>query len=93
MPAPDRRTRLASRTTSAAAIIAAALVPKCPLCVAAMLSALGVGSACATFLGGVARPFVFALAALAVVLVGFAELRRFVARRRAHASAGCCARS
>jgi len=93
MPAPDRRIRLASRTTSAAAIVAAALVPKCPLCVAAMLSALGMGSACAALLGGVARPFVFALAALAVVLVGFVELRRFASSRRAQVRASRCARS
>jgi hypothetical protein len=93
MTDPDRRIRLASRTSSAAAIIAAALAPKCPLCVAAMLSALGVGSVFARFLGGVARPFAFTLAALAVVLLGFAELRRLVLRRRALTAPSCCSPS
>ena len=92
MPAPERRARIASRSTSAVAILAAALVPKCPLCVIAMLSALGLSSAWATFLGGVARPLVFTLAGTAVVLVGFFEFRRLAPRRRAHRSASCCAR-
>jgi hypothetical protein len=92
MAALERQIRLASRTTSAAAIIAAALVPKCPLCVAAMLSALGLGSACATFLGGVARPFTFAFAATAIVLLGWVEVRRFVVKRRAPVPGSCCAR-
>ncbi|HVW25016.1 MAG TPA: hypothetical protein VHC69_06570 [Polyangiaceae bacterium] len=93
MPAPEHRARVASRSTSAVAVLAAALVPKCPLCVVAMLTALGLSSAWATFLGGVARPFVFALAGMAIALVGFFELRRFTARLRSQRSTSCCARS
>jgi hypothetical protein len=90
MPALERRVRMASRSTSAVAILAAALVPKCPLCAVAMLSALGLSSACATSIGSVARPFVFTSATVAVVLVGIFELRRF-ARRRAQREVSCCA--
>ena len=79
------------RAASLGTIVAAALVPKCPLCVAAMLSALGVGSAAAGAIAPAVRPVVFTLAALAVALLARLEWRRLRrARRPAMTVATCC---
>jgi hypothetical protein len=66
-----------------------ALAPKCPLCVAAALSSLGLGGAAASFLGPLLRPLavLFALVAVAALVVG--ERRRLHARRAGHS---CCVR-
>ena len=66
-----------------------ALAPKCPLCVAAALSSLGVGAAAASFLGPLVRPLAiaFVLVAAAALVVG--ERRRRYERR---STSSCCAR-
>jgi hypothetical protein len=74
------------RASSLGTLLAAAFVPKCPLCVAAMLSALGVGTASASVLAPVVRPAVFTLAAAALVVLAWTEWRRLRAKRRAAAS-------
>ena len=79
------------RAASLGTIVVAALVPKCPLCVAAMLSALGVGSAAAGAIAPAVRPFVFTLAALAVVLLARLEWRRLRGARKPKLTiAPCC---
>jgi hypothetical protein len=66
-----------------------ALAPKCPLCVAAVLSSLGLGAAAASLLGPLVRPLAiaFALGAVAALVAG--ERRRLHARRSVHS---CCSR-
>jgi hypothetical protein len=74
------RGRASAIISSAGAILLAALVPKCPLCIAAALSAWGLGAAAA--LAPTLRPLLLALAALA--LAG-AEVQR----RRARIARSC----
>lgn len=61
---------------SALAVIAAVLVPKCPLCVAAALSAMGLGAAVSSRLAPFVRPFGFALAGLGALVILYFEWRR-----------------
>lgn len=75
--------RAAASFGSLSAVITAALLPKCPLCVAAALSALGVGTATAHALGPYVRATLPAIAAALVVVAAFV-----ISRRR---SARCCA--
>jgi len=74
--------------TSIATAIAAALVPKCPLCIAAALSAFGLGAAAAHGVAPWLRPLAFALAASVAVSAAWAAQRRQRARRAD--AAGCC---
>lgn len=83
---PQRWLRIATPLGSTALL---ALVPKCPLCVAAVLSSLGLGAAAASFVGPLLRPFAIAFALVAVVALAAGERRRIRARRVAHS---CCAR-
>ena len=77
--APRSALRRASGVvTSVAAGAAALLVPKCPLCVAAMLAALGVGTSVASALAPLVRPIAFLLLAAAVVGVAVSTWRRRV---------------
>jgi hypothetical protein len=71
--------------TSLAAIVGTALVPKCPLCVAAALSALGLGAAIAQRIAPFVRTLGFAIGAAAVVTLMVLEWRR----RRGAACARC----
>lgn len=75
---PRRRARLA---WSLAPAIALAVLPKCPLCVVAYLSAIGIGAGIAAPLAGVLVPVarVAAVAALVAIAVW--------AARRAHRAA------
>jgi hypothetical protein len=59
-------------------MLAAALAPKCPLCVAAALSAIGLGGAGALHLAPFLRPLGIALAVVIGASLVWAE------RRRAH---------
>lgn len=77
--------RAASGASSLVALLGAALVPKCPLCVAAWLGALGLGSAMSAEVAPLVRPAVFVLAALTVLVAAATLLRH---RRR---PARCCA--
>jgi hypothetical protein len=83
--------RLAARASkptlaiSALAGIGAGLLPKCPLCIAAMLSALGMGATGAALLSVLARPGLLVLAGGALVAVVAVQWRR-----RATRAIGCC---
>jgi hypothetical protein len=68
--------RMGSASASIGAIVVAALTPKCPLCVGAALSALGVGATLGSWLAPIVRPMAIALAAVALVVFGWSEWRR-----------------
>src|SRR5215468_5010720 len=75
----------AAAGTSVLAIVGAALVPKCPLCVAAALTALGLGGAIAQRVAPFVRTAGFVIGGVAFALLVFS----FVwAPRRRRASAG-----
>jgi hypothetical protein len=77
--------------SSAGTILLAALVPKCPLCVAAMLSVWGVGATAAGALAPAVRPSIIVLAALALAALVATQVQRVRARRRGSvAHRGCC---
>ncbi len=67
---------------SLGALALAVLVPKCPICVAALLSAAGLATAGARAAAPYVRPAAFVLAAVVVVVAVWSERRR--ARR------ACC---
>lgn len=81
--------RVARASASIGAIVVAVLIPKCPLCIAAWLSAIGVGATLGLTLAPVVRPSVIALAVLALVVVARGEWRR---RRRRLCASACEAR-
>jgi hypothetical protein len=83
---PRRWLRVVTSVGSTALL---ALAPKCPLCVAAVLSSLGLGAAAASFLGPLVRPFSIAFVLVAVAALVAGERRRLHARRAAHS---CCSR-
>lgn len=88
----DGVVRGASVSTSALAVIGAALMPKCPLCVAAVLSTLGVGLTTRLWVAPMARPLAMAVAVVAVLLVVRGEwLRR--ARHGASRQCACAVES
>jgi hypothetical protein len=74
--------------TSLAAIVGTALVPKCPLCVAAALSALGLGAAIAQRVAPFVRTLGFAIGAAALVTLMVLEWGPW-RRRRGAACARC----
>jgi hypothetical protein len=79
--AKNRNRAKPTLATSVAAGIGVALLPKCPLCVAALLMSLGMGATGAAILGPIARPGLLALACGAL-LAGIAyEWRRRRQRR------------
>lgn len=88
MPRREAARRAAGASASLGAIALAALIPKCPLCVAAALSALGLGAAISASLAPVVRPLGLALAVVALVLAARGEWRR---RRRHSCEAACAA--
>jgi hypothetical protein len=65
-----------SASASLGAIVLAVLVPKCPLCVAAMLSAVGIGAAAAHHLATMVRAAAFIVAAAVVIAALWLEWRR-----------------
>jgi hypothetical protein len=79
----DRTRRAASASASLGALLVAALIPKCPLCVAAALSALGLGATLGSALAPLLRPVGFGLAVVALVVFGRAEWRRRTRRAEA----------
>jgi hypothetical protein len=74
--------RAASASASVGTIVLAALIPKCPLCVAAALSALGVGATVGSAVAPFLRPVGLALAVFALVVFGRSEWRRRARLRR-----------
>lgn len=84
--------RGASAGVPAFAVLGAALMPKCPLCVAAVLSTLGVGLSTRLWVAPMVRPLALAVAVVAVVLFVLGEwLRR--AGRGASGPCGCAVES
>jgi hypothetical protein len=75
--------RAARGAAGIGALVLAAVIPKCPVCVAAALSALGLGTALSGSIAPFARPGGFALCALVLFAAGFAWRKR---RRRAIAA-------
>jgi hypothetical protein len=78
---------LQTRAASVSTVILAVLTPKCPLCVAAVLSGLGLGAAGAGAVAPFVRPFAFLLAGLALLSLARAEWRR---RRAVTPARTCC---
>src|SRR4029077_10206069 len=79
-----RAGRLGAGGTSLAAIVGTALVPKCPLCVAAALSALGIGATAARQMAPFVRTGGVVLAVIAGLTLLYLEWRRRVSMKRAH---------
>ena len=71
------------------AALAAVLVPKCPLCVAAYLAAFGMSAAAADAAAPLVRPAAFALVGLATHALLFGA-RRLRQRQRRRAAPRCC---
>jgi hypothetical protein len=83
--------RRAGAATSAGAILATLLLPKCPLCIAVLLSSTGLGIAAARFIAAAARPGLWVLAAVSVLVVIWVERGRI--GRRGRRDESCCAGS
>lgn len=79
-PSAARSTSLSGATTLGSLVLTA-LLPKCPLCVAAVLSALGVGAAASTAVAPFVRPLAYALMLLAVANLAW-TVQRIYARRK-----------
>ena len=84
MPLPEVVGRTAGASTAIGALAAGALLPKCPLCIAAALSALGFGTA----VGGALAPYVRP-AALVVAVFAAAAFGRAAWRRRKRQACRC----
>lgn len=89
MPLRDGARRVASASASLGAILLAALIPKCPLCIAAALSAIGVGATLGSSLAPIVRPIGVTLAVVAVLVFASGERRRRKQRGRAGACRSC----
>lgn len=85
MSAREGARRLARGVASIGTVAAAVLVPKCPMCVAAALSVVGVGAS----LGFSVAPFVRPLAFVVALATTVAFLWRERDLRRRRACAGC----
>jgi hypothetical protein len=81
--APELGVRAASSVGAALALL---LVPKCPLCVAAYLGALGVSASVVPIAAPLVRPVAWLGALLAAVLLVLGVWRR----RRREVATGCC---
>lgn len=81
--------RATSALTSVFAVVLATLIPKCPLCVAAALSAIGIGTTLGSAVAPIVRPFGFALAVVVMLVAARREWRR----PTSSSCAGTCARS
>jgi hypothetical protein len=84
----DGARRVARASASIGALVLAASIPKCPLCVAAALSAAGAGATLGTSLAPFARPLAVALAVAALVAFFTGEWLR---RKRRARRRSCCA--
>ena len=92
----DRVRRFGAGGTSLAAIVGTALVPKCPLCVAAALSALGMGAAAAHRMAPFVRTGGVVLAVMAGLTLLVLEWKRRASMKPALSSTSgglrCCPR-
>lgn len=78
----DGARRVAGASTSIGALVAAALLPKCPLCIAGSLSAIGLGAAASATLAPIAQPLAIALAAGSILVVLIQQFRGVTKKRR-----------
>jgi len=85
------RGRASALISAAGTIVLAVLVPKCPLCIVAMLSALGIGASAAATLAPAVKPLVYTLTTSALVaFVAFAVRRARSRKRRSTPGPHCC---
>lgn len=86
------RRRVFGGGSSAFAFLALVLAPKCPLCIAALLSGLGLGAGVAGSIAPLLRPLAFALGGLALVWLARVEWRARRARERGESAriSACC---
>lgn len=70
---------------STASVLCAVLLPKCPMCIAAWLSILGIGAGIGAAVGLVLRPLAIAVAVTTAVTLLASWLRA-----RATARGACC---
>jgi hypothetical protein len=85
--------RVAMALSSAGTFVLAALIPKCPLCVAAALTAWGVGASAASAVAPAVKPVAFGLMAVAAITLVVFAVRRMRSRSRAAAVVGSCCSS
>ncbi len=84
-------------TPSVGGVLGFLLLPKCPLCVAAWLGAVGVGAGAASVVAPLLRPAALLLAAALLLRLLWSSVRRArrartgVARSGAHRESDCCA--
>ena len=76
MTARDLRRRLGGGSASLGALVVVALLPKCPLCIAAWLGAIGVGAGLGSALAPALRPVGIAVAVTCALSLMWSELRR-----------------
>jgi hypothetical protein len=81
--------RISGGVTSVVSLIAAVLLPKCPLCVAVWLSGLGLGAASAFDLAPLIRPALLMVAVSTLVGWAIFERRRMLRRPACTTSCGC----
>lgn len=81
--------RVAGGVTPVLSLIAAALLPKCPLCIAVWLSGLGIGAASAFDVAPFVRPALLVLAISSLAAWVIVARRRLQARADSVASCGC----
>ena len=80
---------LGRATSSFGAALLALLVPKCPLCIAAYLAALGLGATAAHSAALFVRPVVFTLAGVALLALVLGVWRS----RHRRTAPSCCSHS
>jgi hypothetical protein len=78
-------------TPSVGGVLGFLLLPKCPLCVAAWLGALGVGAGAASVLAPLLRPAALLLAAALLLRVLWSVRCAHRARAGTRAESDCCA--
>jgi hypothetical protein len=87
---------LSSAARAAAATLGVALLPKCPLCIAAYLTSFGLGSAAAAVAAPLLRPFAWLLAGASFLALAGSAWRKLRVPRAApeaqvQSAGGCCA--
>jgi hypothetical protein len=88
----DVRALGARLTSGAVGGLGLLLLPKCPLCLAALLSAAGLGAGLASCVASLLRPIAVGLMGLALLGVALAARRSLSRSRAASTIHGCCSR-
>ena len=90
MTSTSARTRLGGIASSLGAVLGFLLLPKCPLCVAALLGAAGVGAGAASLMAPLLRPVAVLLAIVALARVAWSARRARLASAGAGDGSPCC---